>query len=272
MLSVAHLSLRSSCLVLFIYYFFYLARSEELFPFDRLSPYDEVNHLNVVVPQSSELDYKLHRYEDTVKSQVENSLSVHRIRYLLGSLVRIDDPYYTLSVLEPHEPGGCQVRYNSAVRSTVSATANRRGCKVAVNAGYFSVTTGRCLGNIVSDGRIVQMSSTVNANFGIRHDGTIVVGYVPEEEVESGQFRQLVSGVIWLVRNGTNYVNESMLLESASNQDTGKMSTFVNVLSARTAIGHDVKGRVIVANVSIKTHQLWSGWAGHCWNSGTCML
>lgn len=253
----------------------YLAKSEELFPFDILSPYDEGFHgaarsrRDVSLAMSKDwnnrsyeehhlvrsdtetigLSYKLSRFEDTTRSQVENPLSIHRIRYLLGSIVRIDNPYYTLSILEPDEPGGCQMKYYSTVRSTVSATSHKRGCKVATNAGYFSVTNGKCLGNIVSDGRIVQASDHLNANFGIRQDGTLVVGYIPKEEIVDGAFRQLVSGVIWLVRNGTNYVNESMHLESPSNQNTGKMSTFVNVLSARTAIGHDSSGRVVFANV-----------------------
>ncbi len=271
LMAVSYLSGVASSLLVFCY----LVRSDDVFPFDRLSPYEEgchgstrsrreislgqsvdwnktheEHHLALLVPQSSDLSYEFHRYEDTVRSQLENSLSVHRIRYLLGSIVYVDDPYYTLSVLEPSQPGGCKVKYFSAVRSTVSATSNNRGCKIATNAGYFSVTDGKCLGNIVSDGRIVQTSRELNANFGIRQDGTIVVGYIPMEDIVDGSFRQLVSGVIWLVRNGTNYVNESMQLESASHQNTGKMATFVNVLSARTAVGHDGNGRIIFANVS----------------------
>lgn len=249
-----------------------------IFPSDRLSPYAEGWHgsrrsrreisqcqheswgnrtyeehqLDLSVPEATVLKYNMFRFEDTVRSQLDNPISVHRTRYMLGSIAFVDNPYHTISVLEPYEPGGCKVKYFSARRSTVSATADSRqhGCKLAVNGGYFSMTTGQCLGSLVSDGRIVQSSSDLNANFGIREDGTVVVGYIPEEEVLSGSFRQLISGVIWLVRNGTNYVNESMGLECASNQGTGKMSTFVKVLSARTAIGYDHYGRVVLANVS----------------------
>lgn len=249
------------------------------FPSDRLSPYEEGWHgsgrsrrdisqcqhigwenrtyewyqVELPIPESTVLKYNLYRFADTVRSQLDNPLSIHRTRYLLGSIAFVENPYHTLSVLEPYEPGGCEVKYFSGTRSTVTATSSRRklGCKLALNAGYFSVTSGQCLGNIVSDGRIVQSTKEQNANFGIRVDGTIVVGYIPEEEILDGSYQQLVSGVLWLVRNGTNYVNESMRLECASHQDTGKMSTFVEVLSARTAIGYDNQGRVVVAYVSI---------------------
>lgn len=256
-----------------------VAETPSLFLSDRLSPYEEGGHgsgrssrdvaecqhvrwnnrtyeeyhVDLVVPESTVLKYDLFRFADTVRSELENPFSIHRTRYLLGSIAFVENPFFTMSILEPYEPGGCKMDYFSASRSTVTATSGRRknGCKLAVNAGYFSMTNGQCLGNIVSDGRMVQSTNEQNANFGIREDGTIVVGYISEEEILNGSFRQLVSGVLWLVRNGTNYVNESMSLECATHQDTGKMSTFVEVLSARTAIGHDRQGRIVVAYVSV---------------------
>ena len=247
---------------------------------DRLSPYQDGSHgsmhrsirsvaecqhekwgnntndkydLKVPFSRSSNLSYQLHRFEDRAQSGEHNIFSIHWTRYMLGSIAFVQDPYYTLSVLEPSTPGGCKMKYFSATRSSVSSTVQSRprGCTLASNAGYFSMNNGKCFGNVVSDGRIVQVSDELNANFGIRHDGTVVVGYVPPEEVKGGGFRQLVSGVIWLVRNGTNYVNESMQIECASHQDTGMISTFVNVLSARTAVGVDGQGQVVLAHVSV---------------------
>lgn len=257
-----------------------IAEAPEVFPLDRLSPYREgwhgsgrtrraisqcqhvswnnktyeEYHFKTSVPDVPDIQYEMHRYEDTVQSELDKSLSVHRRRYLLGSIAYVKNPYYTLSVLEPSKAGGCKIKYFRATKSTVSATVSQRkyGCKLAINAGYFSVNNGQCLGNIVSDGRVVQTTTDQNANFGIREDGTILVGYIPEEDILNLSFRQLIAGVVWLVRNGTNYVNESMQLECAAHQDTGKMSTFVNVLSARTAVGHDSEGRIVIANVSFK--------------------
>ena len=210
--------------------------------------YEEFN-MSTSRPTSKELKYHLYRFADTEDGK----------RYMVGTIAYIEDPYFTFSVLEPGEKGSCDSSLYFTRRSTVLQTAkNRRfGCHLAANAGFFSVTTGQCLGNIVSDGRIVQTNNNEqNANFGIRQDGTIVVGYISDEEIlnSTNPFRQLVSGVIWLVRNGTNYVNESMKQECSSHEDTGKMETFVDVISARTALGHDSQGRVVMVQVEGQTH------------------
>ena len=250
------------------------------FLYDRLSPYEDGFHgsigrstrdvascqhekwgnstndeyaMEIPMSSSAKLLYRLHRYADKVQSEQHNVFSIHRSRYLIGSIAFVNDPYYTFSVLEPATPGGCEMKYFSASRSTVSNTVHHQlhGCTIATNAGYFSMINGKCLGSLVSDGRIVHASNELNANFGLRQDGSVVVGYISTEEIQKGTFRQLISGVVWLVRNGTNYVNESMKMECPSNQATGMMSTFVNVLSARTAVGMDGQGRVVVAHVSI---------------------
>lgn len=200
-------------------------------------------------------DVQVNIFADSVRDlPLLGNLTRHLRHYVVGSVALVDDPYYTLSVLEPRGKGGCAKTYFTATRSTVSSTVRNRalGCKVAVNAGYFKVTSGECLGNIVSDGRVVQTSNDEqNANFGIREDGSIVVGYIPDSEIvnSTNPFRQLVAGVLWLVRNGTNFVNESMRLECSSHEGTGRMETFANILSARTAIGHDSQGRVVIIQV-----------------------
>lgn len=201
-------------------------------------------------PTSKEARFKFHKFADSDDGK----------RYLIGTIAYIEDPYHSFSILEPSGKGGCERKYYYTTRSTVLETSKKRkyGCKLAANAGYFSMTTGQCFGNVVSDGRIVQTTNDEqNANFGIREDGTIVVGYIPDKEIRntSNSFRQLVTGVIWLVRNGTNYVNESMKLECSSHEDTGKMETFVGVVSARTALGHDAEGRLIMAMVEGQTHK-----------------
>ena len=202
---------------------------------------------------SEDVHYDVLKFADVVHQ------SPLRRRYAVGSIAKIDDPYYTLSILEPKEMGGCEKKYFYVQKSTVQETAKQRqnGCHLAANAGYFNVVTGECFGNIVTSGHIVKSTNGVaNANFGIRQDGSIVVGYISEEDIrnKTNPFRQLVSGVVWLVRNGTNYVNESMQIECSDNEDTGSMKTFVEVLSARSAIGHDDEGRLILAHIEGQTH------------------
>lgn len=213
----------------------------------------ETFEISTEPPGAKGVKYQIHKFADIVHR------TPLRKRYAVGSVTLLDNPYYTLSVLEPVHKGSCEGSFSFVAKATVQETASKRkyGCRLAANAGFFTVANGNCLGNIVSDGHLVQSSGGVqNVNFGIRDDGVIVVGYIAEEELydKSNPFRQLVSGVVWLVRNGTNYVNESKKLECSENEGTGKMETFVNVLSARSAIGHDREGRVVLVRVEGQTH------------------
>ncbi|XP_006895303.1 PREDICTED: LOW QUALITY PROTEIN: N-acetylglucosamine-1-phosphodiester alpha-N-acetylglucosaminidase [Elephantulus edwardii] len=175
-------------------------------------------------------------------------------RAVAGHLTRATAPLRTFSVLEPGGPGGCKARQ----RATVEETARTAACQVAQNGGFFRMETGECLGSVVSDGRLVSSSQGLqNAQFGIRRDGTLVTGYLSEEEVLNTEnpFVQLVSGVVWLIRNGSTYINESLATECDQTQETGSFSKFVNVISARTAIGHDWEGKVVLFHADGQTEQ-----------------
>ncbi|XP_078689995.1 N-acetylglucosamine-1-phosphodiester alpha-N-acetylglucosaminidase-like [Branchiostoma floridae x Branchiostoma belcheri] len=175
-----------------------------------------------------------------------------------GHSVVINNPLSTFSVVEPGGPNGCvERRLSPAVK-----TSRLRGCHAAINAGFFGHNPGpdlgACMGNVVTDGKRIQDTGGVqNANFGIRKDGTIVVGYLSEMDVlqEDNPFVQLVTGVIWLVRNGTVYVKESKTKDCGSLQEYGTMDEFVDVLSARTAVGHDVHGRVVLVQIDGNTEE-----------------
>lgn len=171
---------------------------------------------------------------------------------VVGRIVTVEDPIRTISVLEPKEVGGC----SKFTKATVAETGKQRNCFVSTNGGMFRTMDGKCYGNIFSDGRKVQDSGGVqNANFGIRQDGTLVVGYLSEEDVlrKENPFIQLVSGVVWLLRNGSSYVKESKKAECRDTEETGPMDVFAGVLSARTALGHDSQGRVVMVQVDGKT-------------------
>lgn len=93
--------------------------------------------------------------------------------WVSGHITVVHDPLRTVSVLEPGGPGGCE----NSHRELVEKTARMKKCLIAQNGGYFDTHSGRCLGNIVSDGRLVKNSNGVqNAQFGIRKDGTLVFG------------------------------------------------------------------------------------------------
>ena len=69
------------------------------------------------------------------------------------------------------------------------------------------------------------------------------------------KFDQLVSGVIWLVRNGTNFVLESASIETARTQQTSKhlmennQRSFVDTFAARTVVGYNKKGQLLIYQV-----------------------
>nr|XP_056722571.1 N-acetylglucosamine-1-phosphodiester alpha-N-acetylglucosaminidase [Euleptes europaea] len=173
-------------------------------------------------------------------------------RPVYGHFTIARDPLRTLSVLEPGGPGGCRNRS----RATVEETARLGKCLVAQNGGYFDMDTGECLGNVVSDGQLVQTSRGLqNAQFGIRQDGTLVFGYLSEEEVlaKENHFVQLVSGVVWLLRDGKVYVNQSRAVECSKTQNTGPFDTFINTISARTAVGHNKEGHLVLVHVDGQT-------------------
>ncbi|XP_029959508.1 N-acetylglucosamine-1-phosphodiester alpha-N-acetylglucosaminidase isoform X2 [Salarias fasciatus] len=173
-------------------------------------------------------------------------------RMVYGHMTVVHDPLRSVSVLEPGGPGGC----GSNRTVSVAETAEAAGCLYAQNAGFFNTKSGACLGNVVSDGTAVRDSGGVqNAQFGIRKDGSLVFGYLSQDDVldQSNPFVQLVSGVIWLLRNGTVYISQSLEAECDKTQETGSLQKFVNVVSARTAVGHDAEGQLILFHIDGQT-------------------
>lgn len=111
---------------------------------------------------------------------------------------------------------------------------------------FFDTHTGECHGNLISDGQTMQSNGSANVNFGVRADGSIVVGYLDDEAIEQQDvpFVQLIAGVVWLVRDGKAYVEESVLLEDSDTMESGTLNNFATINSARVALGHDRDGNV----------------------------
>lgn len=60
--------------------------------------------------------------------------------------------------------------------------------------------------------------------------------YLSEEEVldTENPFVQLLSGVVWLIRNGSIYINESQAAECDETQETGGVGVAAVLLRTRT--------------------------------------
>lgn len=205
---------------------------------------------------------------ESIYKTSDSNLSPYEVRYIsyefgdkgrqYGHHIIVRNPLKLISVLEPGGKGGCANQNTS----TVSTTATAHNCAAAINAGFFNPIRenknyGKCYGNIISNGRYVQDSDGVqNANFGIRKDGTITVGYLSEEDVQSADnpFVQLINGVGWVLRNGKEYLNESVVAECKDTQTTGSLRYFFDVQSARTLIGFDSNGFVHLVQFDGRTN------------------
>ena len=52
--------------------------------------------------------------------------------------------------------------------------------------------------------------------------------YLPEDIDLEAEFSQLLSGVIWLIRDGEIFIDVSQVLESGDAQETGMSSKLIN--------------------------------------------
>jgi len=123
-----------------------------------------------------------------------------------------------------------------------SVTSAAHGCKIATNAGFFDMSHGSCIGEIVSDGKTIHSDPAQRSMFGITADGKYIAGYGNESFVKSNQFKQLVQGRGWLVRDGKSYV-----ATSANKENIG--SSFVKLLAPRLAIGWNSNGQLLLVVV-----------------------
>ncbi|XP_063406911.1 N-acetylglucosamine-1-phosphodiester alpha-N-acetylglucosaminidase-like isoform X1 [Mytilus trossulus] len=191
-------------------------------------------------------EHKIHPIAETKKVIIsEGDFLQGTRRDTYGHFTVVNNPDRTISVLEPGHSGGCQ----NQIKSTVTETSKQKSCIVAVNAGFFDPRPGNvCLGNIISDGRVVMKSEGVqNVHFGITNDGFLHFGYLSKAEIADNNYKQLIGGVFWLVRDGQSYLKESINIECQTEEQAEIMEMYAKtILSARSAIGHDKEGRILL--------------------------
>ena len=74
--------------------------------------------------------------------------------------------------------------------------------------------SGACLGNLISNSEVILNSALRIPSFGLTSRGEYMIGYLGEDMIDVNDFQQLVSGVIWLVRNGKNNVQRAVETET----------------------------------------------------------
>eukprot|EP00002_Diphylleia_rotans_P039574 TRINITY_DN9203_c0_g2_i1.p1 TRINITY_DN9203_c0_g2~~TRINITY_DN9203_c0_g2_i1.p1 ORF type:complete len:445 (+),score=83.95 TRINITY_DN9203_c0_g2_i1:61-1395(+) len=183
----------------------------------------------------------------------EDSQAIH------GHLIILHNPGADVfSIIPPANISGFAQSQTMGV-ARVSQTSVEHECMYATNAGFFSTKTLRWLGYLVSDGKHLLKGTRRNAAFGLLSSGQFFTGYVPQGAVNGDSsrpsnglsFRQLVSGVLWLVRKGRNYVEESLRLEDMTIQESG--GSFATMVSARTALGHNSDGELMILQIDGKS-------------------
>jgi len=170
--------------------------------------------------------------------------------FLYGHRHSITSPNDHFTILEPGGPGGCNKRTMTTVDQTIEG--HGMDCLVAVNGGFFNRESGECLGNLVSNSA-VRNSGLKIPSFGLTSGAEYMVGYF--DSLSDYDFVQLISGVVWLVRNGTNNVKAAIETEYDGVQGDFDLAGFANVTSARTAIGYDTYGRLVLVEVDGKTKE-----------------
>mmetsp|Transcript_60614 Transcript_60614/g.120091 ORF Transcript_60614/g.120091 Transcript_60614/m.120091 type:complete len:363 (-) Transcript_60614:38-1126(-) len=160
--------------------------------------------------------------------------------HITGHLGKLANPASRVSLALP--PGGC----GSRELVTVTSQEHQPRCKFAINAGYFNVHNGACIGNVISHGVIVQTVpiSEGNVNFGIKN-GKFHIGYITPQEMPG--FDMMVSGVVWLVRNGKNNVERGWKEANTTVQTSG--NKYATNLASRTAVGWDADGKLLVLQI-----------------------
>jgi exopolysaccharide biosynthesis protein len=124
-----------------------------------------------------------------------------------------------------------------------------RRCAAAVNGGVFSWSQGihtplskRCaLGVVVCNGSAWSSAPPPEPVFAVSNSCDIYVGNFPYSLFAAAGIVHAVSGQAVIVRNGTARVSFSSFSRSNSRPST--------VLAPRTALGHDLNGRIMTLQV-----------------------
>jgi hypothetical protein len=220
-------------------------------------------------------DMSSHGEDDKHAEIIHRIIADKRLGKLLnGHYIRLNNPRKHFSIVPPKPGCNTNAKLDSRTRVVETVTALRAQkqtdpnyklfdgknvtCIMATNAGYFDTGDGHCLGNIVTNGNIVQSSTLHNINFATTKNGRFMVGYLGSVEQantllqsktsdQNDTIANMIGGVLWLVRNGESYVDQSLEVEDMNTQRSGP--SFATLHASRISIGHDAEGRIIIVEI-----------------------
>jgi len=110
-------------------------------------------------------------------------------------------------------------------------------------ADFFNYVPQACVGIVVIKKEMISNVTGQVPSVGIRSsDKAYTFGYINLTDIENIGFDYLLSGRIWLVRNGKSYVNDSAKIE-------GGGTAFLAEKAPRSAIGLDKTGTLYLIEV-----------------------
>lgn len=135
---------------------------------------------------------------------------------------------------------------------TVVQMAERAGCTLAVNGGFFDRGKGSCKGTVVSGSKVLSASKEMTAVLARLRDGRLASGYLRDL---SG-VDEALSGLVWLVRGGEVNVDRARRDEEAPSLDQN-FEEFIAIRAPRLAAGWRADGTmmILVADGFEHTHQ-----------------
>jgi N-acetylglucosamine-1-phosphodiester alpha-N-acetylglucosaminidase len=163
-------------------------------------------------------------------------------RPITGYLAVLENPMNHFGIFPA--PGSRVVhhQYTCTLHKT-SETAAADKCLFAINAGFFNMQTGACLGNVVHNSSILQIDNRdKKCNFGITQDGEYVTGYLSDADVRHLRFAEVITGKGWLIRNGTSFLAQSLVEENIDHR-------FETIKAPRSGVGFDKDGRLMLLSV-----------------------
>jgi N-acetylglucosamine-1-phosphodiester alpha-N-acetylglucosaminidase len=167
-------------------------------------------------------------------------------KLLNGHSLLVSNPLDHFTFLEPKN--GC-----GKGKFLATETLKSKNCKYATNGGFYVKSNGNCHGNLVIDGNLKQTAAKKMAHFGMTKSGKYLVGYFGEEKLKELHSKdpilQMISGLIWLVKDGQNNVDNAKDVEDPSLQESGTFNQFIEVRASRLAIGHNVDGELMILSM-----------------------
>ncbi|CAG0891221.1 unnamed protein product [Cyprideis torosa] len=124
------------------------------------------------------------------------------------------------------------------------ATATGKQCEVVVTAGFYRPNTGACIGVVISNNRTIFDERIRTSYFVVTRDAE--KAEIRASGSSCSDCSQAVAGVVQLTKNRKSVIKTSARKTDPSLQTTGTLKRFIELKTARTAIGVTPDGNQII--------------------------